>query len=205
VVETIFLDWGLALGTGLLFGLAGRREVASAPRLFATRAFRWGLAYLHVGVIAVSATLYALNPDWMWMYWVPARELPIAVAILAFVMYEVAFVAGFALAAGLERWRAHSGWALAGLLFGLITAAEATTRVRLFHFGTLEEFLSGRAPLGIDLSPFRLEPEMWVVLVPGCIAAFAAGYLVWRLARADAARFQASTLTSASRVGSGSR
>lgn len=205
MVETIFLDWGLSLGAGLLFGIAGRHEAARSPRLLATRAFLWGLASLHVGVVAVSAALYAMAPDWMWMYWVDPDALPLAVVALAFALYEAAYVAGFALGAELERLRRGAGWAAAGVLFALISAAEATTRTRLFHFGSREEFLAGRAPGGIRLDPLRVEPEMWVLLASGVLSTAAIAYLVWRLARADARRFHASTLTSASRVGSGSR
>ena len=77
VVETIFLDWGLALGAGLLFGMAGRGESAAVGALVRTRAFKWGLGYLHVGVIAISVTLYAIEPDWMWMYYVDPAGLPL--------------------------------------------------------------------------------------------------------------------------------
>src|ERR1700752_3137937 len=59
VIETVFLDWALALGSALLFGLAGRAEVRTADSLLRTKSFRWGLAYLHLGVLAISITLYA--------------------------------------------------------------------------------------------------------------------------------------------------
>lgn len=188
MIETVFLDWGLALGAGLLFGLAGRNEVASAPSLFRTRAFHWGLAYLHVGVIAISITLYLLEPAWMWMYWVDPARLPIVVVVLAFLLYEVCFIGGFALAAELERVRRNATWILAGAMFAGITAAEAAARVRLFHIGTFDEFAAGRAPLGIDLSPFRLEPAMAIVLGPGLIATAAVVVLAIRLWRQDERR-----------------
>lgn len=188
MIETVFLDWGLALGAGLLFGLAGRNEVASAVSLFRTRAFRWGLAYLHIGVIAISAALYVMEPAWMWMYWVDPARLPVVVVVLAFVMYEVAFIGGFALAAELERVRRNATWVLAGFAGVAITAAEVAARTRLFHFGTFHEFAAGRAPLGLDTSPFHLEPAMVIVLGPGLLATVAIVVIAIRLWRADERR-----------------
>lgn len=188
MIETVFLDWALALGAGLLFGLAGRGEVANAPSLARTRAFRWGLAYLHVGVIAISAALYVIEPAWMWMYWVDPSELPIVVVILSFLVYELCYVAGFAIARELESIRRNATWGLVAIMFPAITAAEIATRVRLFHFGTFEEFHAGNAPLGIDFSPFRLEPAMAIVLGPGLIATAAIVVLTIRLWRVDRAR-----------------
>jgi hypothetical protein len=194
VIETVFLDWGLALGAGLLFGLAGRNEVASAPSLFRTRAFRWGLVYLHIGVIAISATLYVLEPAWMWMYWVEPRTLPIVVVVLAFVMYELSFIGGFALAAELERVRRNATWILALGMFAAITVAEVAARTRLFHFGSFDEFAAGRAALGIDVSPFHLEPAMAIVLGPGSLATVAIVVVAIKLWREDKRRAPATTM-----------
>ena len=188
MIETVFLDWGLALGAGLLFGLAGRNEVASASSLFRTRAFRWGMAYLHIGVIAISVTLYAIEPAWMWMYWVDPTRLPIVVVVLTFVLYEVSFIGGFALAAELERVRRNATWILAGGIGAAITAAEVATRVRLFHFGSFDEFAAGRAPLGLDTSPFHLEPAMAIVLGPGLLATAAVVVIAVRLWKDDERR-----------------
>jgi hypothetical protein len=164
------LDWALALGSGLLFGLAGRAEVRTADSLLRTKSFRWGLAYLHLGVLAISITLYALEPAWMWMYWVNPAQLPIVVVVLSFLVYEFCYVAGFALAAELERWRRNATWGVAIAMFLAINAAEVATRTRLFHFGSYEEFAAGKAPLGLDFSPFHLEPAMAIVLGPGLLA-----------------------------------
>jgi hypothetical protein len=180
VVETIFLDWALATGAGVLFGIAGRDQARDGS-LLRSRAFRVGLVYLHVAVIAVSATLYAFEPAWMWMYVVDPARIPLPLVVLAFLGYEACYLAGFVVAAWLERWRRNSGWALAGALFAGITAAEAAARVRLFHMGSYEEFAAGRAPLGIDLSPFRLEPAMALVLGPGALAVLALVVLLLRL------------------------
>ena len=185
MIETVFLDWALALGAGLLFGLAGRGEVASAPTLFRTRAFRWGLVYLHLGVLAISVTLYAIAPAWMWMYWVDPGHLPVVVVILAFVLYEVCYVAGFALAAELERWKRNATWGIAIAMFLAINAAEVATRTRLFHVGSYAEYAAGRAPLGIRFSPFHLDPVMAIVLGPGLIAMVAIVVVALRLWRSD--------------------
>jgi len=183
VIATVFLDWALALGAGLLFGLAGRAEVRTADSLLRTKSFRWGLIYLHFGVLAISIALYVLEPAWMWMYWVDPAKLPIVVVVLSFLVYEFCYVAGFALAAELERWRRNATWAVAIVMFGAINAAEVATRTRLFHFGSFDEFAAGKAPLGLDFSPFHLEPAMAIVLGPGVIATVAVVVLalkIWR-------------------------
>jgi hypothetical protein len=183
VITTVFLDWSLALGAGLFFGLAGRREVETSGSLIRTRAFRWGFIYLHLGVLAISLTLYAIEPAWMWMYWVDPTHLPIVVVALAFVLYEICFVAGFALASELERWRRNATWYIAGAMFVAINVAEIATWRRLFHFGTFAEYQAGKAVLGIDLSPFHMEPAMAIVLGPGLLATVAVVVLalkIWR-------------------------
>jgi hypothetical protein len=189
VVETIFLDWALSFGAGLLFGMAGRGESASVGALVKTRAFKWGLAYLHIGVIAISATLYIIEPAWMWMYWVDPARLPIVVVVLSFLVYEICYFAGFALASEIERYRRNATWVLTGAMFLAINVAEVATRTRLFHIGTFEEFNAGRAPLGIDLSPFRLEPAMAIILGPGLLATVAVVVIAIRLWRDDVKRF----------------
>jgi hypothetical protein len=197
VIETVFLDWTLALGAGLLFGLAGRGEVASSPSMTKTRAFRWGLIYLHVGVLAISLALYAIEPAWMWMYWVDPAKLPVVVVALAFVLYEVCYVAGFAIASELERRRRNATWILAAGMFAAITAGEIASRVRLFHFGSFEEFAAGRAPLGLRFSPFHLEPAMIIVLGPGSLATVAIVVLALRLWRSDQRRAAAPAVVAA--------
>lgn len=189
MVETIFLDWALSFGAGLLFGMAGRGESASVGALMRTRAFKWGLAYLHIGIIAISAALYVIEPDWMWMYWVDSAGLPVVVVVLSFLMYEAAFFAGFALASEIERQRRNATWALAGAMFAAITLVEVLTWRRLFHFGSFAEYHAGAAPLGIDLDPFRLEPAMAIVLGPGLLATVAVVVIAVRLWRDDVARF----------------
>jgi hypothetical protein len=189
VVETVFLDWGLAFGAGLLFGMAGRGESAAVGALVRTRAFRWGLAYLHVGVIAISVTLYVMEPDWMWMYYVRPAQLPLVIVAIAFLLYEVCYFAGFALASELERIKRNATWALVGVMFAAITAAEISTRDRLFNF--TDRLQSGPVLVrkGLTFSPFHIEPAMAIVLGPGLIATVALVVIAVRLWRDDVKRF----------------
>jgi hypothetical protein len=180
VIKTVFLDWGLSLGAGLLFGLAGRSETGAGRRAFSTRSFRWGLVYLHAGVIAISLALYVLNRDWMWMYWVDPRTLPVGIHVVAFALYEVCFLAGFALSSELAP---RAAWAIAGVLFAAVSATEVAARTRLFHVGTFEQFRAGAAPPGMTLSPLHVEPEWWVVTIGGGLATLALPFLLLRLHR----------------------
>lgn len=189
MVETIFLDWGLAFGAGLLFGMAGRGESASVGALVRTRAFRWGLAYLHVGVIAISVTLYALEPNWMWMYYVDPVRLPLVVVAICFFLYEACYFAGFALASELERIRRNVTWAVVGVMFVAITAAEISTRDRLFKFADSTELALNAFRKGMTFSPFHIEPAMAIVLGPGLIATVALVVIAVKLWRDDVKRF----------------
>ena len=189
VVETIFLDWGLALGAGLLFGMAGRGESASVGALVRTRAFKWGLAYLHIGVIAISVTLYVMEPNWMWMYYVNPSTLPLVVVAISFLLYEVCYMAGFALASELERIRRNSTWAVVGVMFVLITAAEVATHDRLFMFADAKDIALNAGRKGLTFSPFHIEPAMAIVLGPGLIATVGLVVIAVRLWRDDVKRF----------------
>lgn len=181
-MATVFLDWGLAFGAGALFAIAGRDEVAGTPQRLRTRAFRWGFAYLHLGVLSISLTLYAINPDWMWMYWIDPSALPAGIQALAFVLYEVCFVAGFLLAAELAR---RSAWLLAGLTAAAITTLEITARTRLFRFGTIDEFQAGTADPAIATDPLTIATEFWLVAVAGLISLAAMAALLLKLARGN--------------------
>lgn len=188
VVETVFLDWPLAFGVGLLFGLAGRPEIDAAPPGFRTRAFRLGLVYLHLGIIAISVATYVLNPDWMWMYYMRASSLPVVVVAMVFAMYEASFVAGFLVGPALERARRGAGIALA-VAFGVaLTVAEIAARARLSHFGSFDAFHAGSARAGLTFHPFHLEAGMAVVLFGGAASIIGVIALVWSVAARAAAR-----------------
>ncbi len=178
MVETFFLDWPLSFGVGALFGLAG----IGAPG-FASRAFRTGFAYLQVGIVGIALALFALRPDWMWMYWVDAGALPVAVTVLAFVLYEVCFVAGFAIAQALSRRTAIV--MTTAVVLGL-TAAQLLTWNRLTQFGTLAEYTRGASRGGIATDPLHLEPAMAIVMFAGTASLGVAVFLAVRLWRATA-------------------
>lgn len=185
MVETVFLDWGISFGSGVLFALAGRRELDGATSRLRTRAFRWGFAYLHLGVLAISVALYALNRDWMWMYWVDPRTLPVGLEALTFLLYEICFVAGFLLAAEVGR---AGAWLLAAATAAGILVLEATARTRLFRFGTLEEFRAGTAAPAVDLSPFAVRGEWWLAGIGGGVSLVALIVVLRRLTRENTPR-----------------
>jgi hypothetical protein len=148
VVETIFLDWLLSLAVGLVFGALGARDGEAPRSRLATPAFRAGA--LTQGVLmTVSVALYALSDDWMWMYWADPARIPFGIEVLAFVMYAVAFLAGFLLAPELERLRPGAAWWALGAVVVAVTAMELFAWDELTHLGTLAEFRAGTAG-GLD-------------------------------------------------------
>ncbi|MFN2614827.1 MAG: hypothetical protein ABR552_08455 [Actinomycetota bacterium] len=183
VIETFFLDWPFCFGTGLLFGLAGRAEIARASSPLRTRAFRYGFTYLHLGILSVAISFYLLRPDWMWMYWVQAARMPVVVVMLAFAMYEACFIAGFALGPwlGVKTGRALI---LAGTV--AVVAGEVAARSRLLHLGSYAAFTSG-ARGEIRFSPLHLAPLGWVLLVLIPVSTFIVFGLASRVAAAGIA------------------
>jgi FtsH-binding integral membrane protein len=168
VVETIFLDWLLSLGTGLLFGLVGARTLPPGGSRLRSRAFVLGVLTQLI-LTSVSIALYVLSDDWMWMYWVDPARLPLGIEILAFAMYGVAFLAGFLLAPELERLRKGATWWALGATAVAITGMELFAWDRLTKLGSFGEFASGAAG--------GLEGTFLVVLavgLPGVVLVLAA-------------------------------
>ncbi|MGH2740161.1 MAG: hypothetical protein ACRDH6_06740 [Actinomycetota bacterium] len=157
MVETVFFDWALSFGVGLLFGIFGRPEFDRARSRLTTRAFALGFAFETVAVLPIALSVYVLAPDWMWMYWVDSARLSVGVEVFAFAMYYVSFVAGFLLAPELERLRARLAWIVWGMgSIGLLTAV-VLTKDRLLALGTVSEFEAGTTA-SFTGSPF------WVTL-----------------------------------------
>ncbi|HVL32217.1 MAG TPA: hypothetical protein VM600_01390 [Actinomycetota bacterium] len=169
VVATFFLDWGFALGTGLLFGLVTRH----AP---ARRSFSFAALYLHAGVLPIAIAYYVWHPDWMWMYWVPDDSLPIAVVVQSFVLYEVCLIAGLAIARGAPP-RVAVGSTVVTAIAGLAGAVAA--RDRLLRFGAAEDFARGRLEAAMS-------PEIVVLALTGAASLAMLALLLHRAARTGA-------------------
>lgn len=175
MVATIFLDWLLSLGVGLLFGRVGLSSLEKGRSRLASRAFR-AAALTQASLMIVSIALYALSAEWMWMYWADPALLPLGIEVMAFAMYAVAFLAGFLLAPELERLRAGAAWVALGAVAAGTLALEVLAWDELTHLGTLAEFASGRAePLG--------GPFLGVLAVGGPAVIVLAAVLVRRLLR----------------------
>ena len=178
VIETFFLDWPFCFAAGLLFSMAGAREIARARSPYKTAAFRTGFAYTQAGLLGIGIVFYALRPDWMWMYWVESARIPVVVVVLCFAMYEVAFLAGFALGPVLAA-RVKTTIAATAICLG---AAEYAPRTRLLHLGSLEGFTAGE-PAEIAFSPFHVTGMGWAVLAIVPLSAAALILLALRVAR----------------------
>jgi hypothetical protein len=182
VIETFFLDWPFCFAAGLLFSMAGRREIARASSPYNTKAFRIGFAYTQGGLLGIGIAFYVLRPDWMWMYWADSARIPIVVVALAFALYEISFVAGFALGPLLAA-RPRLAIATVAIIAVGFSAAEYATRARLLHLGTLRAFEAGARPQ-IDFSPFHASGLGWLVLVIVPLSAVALITLVVSVERA---------------------
>lgn len=178
VIETFFLDWIASFGIGALFAIAGRNEITAVRAPLRSRTFAFGIAYFELGFVSIALAYYVARPDWMWMYWVRASGLPIAIVVLAFAMYQLAFVAGFAIAASLPR-REAIGVAIADGC--AVIALEALARTRLGHFGTFDEFNSGTSVRMLETA------GGWLLLTIAVVSIAALGWTLRAAARRAAA------------------
>lgn len=145
MVATVFFDWAMSFGVGLLFGVAGGSALRETPSRLSSRAFRLGIMFETFAVLPIALAVYVLEPDWMWMFWVDSARLPIALEVFAFAMYFVSFLAGFLLAPELERLRAGLAWVAAVVGGATLLAAAAFTWERLRSLGSILEFETGAA------------------------------------------------------------
>jgi len=118
VIPTFIIDEPILISIGFLSGLFIPKGWRSG--LFQTRAF-WAGTYLALGFTGLAAYGYAVAPDWMFMYLVPARSVPFWMVVYAFILYYVLFLAGFLLTPQLVRL--HPRLPLLALAFGLVAAA----------------------------------------------------------------------------------
>ena len=141
--------------------------------MFKTRAF-WAGSYLALGFIALAAYGYFVAPDWMFMYLVPAKNIPPWIIGYAFILYYFLFLAGFFLAHQLAALHPKLPWLflLIGILASVAVVLPLLPAYRLV--GSYEEFQRG---VGI---PFGESAMSRNTLVPTILLFVSGvGMLIW--------------------------
>ncbi|MBI1909639.1 MAG: hypothetical protein HYS22_05670 [Deltaproteobacteria bacterium] len=94
MVPTFIIDWPFLIFLGLLYGFALKNP--EGRPLFRTRAFVAGTLVLFLFIVVVFWS-YRIAPDWMWMYFVEAMNVPGWIVGLILFGYYLTFLLGFLL------------------------------------------------------------------------------------------------------------
>lgn len=165
MIKTIQLDMFVLFGMGLLFSIAAHKGGRPEGSVFRTRHFKLSLAFAVLVGGGIALACYIIEPDWMWMYWVNYREVPLAVVVYAFCGYPAMFVLGYLLAPELGKLRPGFDWHVYYLVNVVIIAICIIFIHRIWHVGTIEQYASGDAPGMIALGPFRILTVGWILLL----------------------------------------
>ena len=164
---TFIIDWPILILIGLIFGYG----VKGTPRgsLFMTRAFITGKMITALFVVIVYYS-YLLAPDWMWMYYVRASDLPSWMVWYVLVLYFFAYAIGFCLTVeGAKVARAYPPF-----LILLMLAAEGVLIWALLDryivVGTIEQFLAGTGTALADSVVGGTPTILTVLLIPLSLA-----------------------------------
>lgn len=138
-----------------------------------TRAYLSGKVIVTLFVALVYYS-YLLAPDWMWMYFVKASDLPGWLVFYVLILYYFAYDAGFFLK--FETGKIHK--LFPALMIVLMVAAAVGVVVplsdRYLNVGTIEQFYDGNT-VPLSESPVgKIPGTLSAVLVP-----LAIGLLIW--------------------------
>jgi hypothetical protein len=137
----------IALGfvVGLAFALASYSQFEHGRSPFGRTLW---VPVLFQGVVVVPALLYLgfVFPDWMWLYLVDPRRLPVGITILFVLVATAAVLGGYLGGWALLRVRRRRelGAALVLGVIGIIVGL-VLVRGRLGHTGTFHEYRAGHA------------------------------------------------------------
>lgn len=138
-----------------------------------TRAYLSGKIILLAFVLIVFYS-YLLAPDWMYMYFVKASDVPAWIVFYILVLYFFAYDAGFFLKFALEKMHRSFPAIMILLMLAAAVVVVLPLKNRYLSVGTLEQFRSGHT---VPLS------ESAVGKVPGILSAFllplGLGLLIW--------------------------
>ncbi|MBI9077346.1 MAG: hypothetical protein JEZ02_18200 [Desulfatibacillum sp.] len=179
---TIPLDATLTAALGVAFHTAAGNRLtdpgmapgdkgspSGAQSLLKSPYYGWGMAFNTAVGMGIAVTAYALQPDWMWMYWLDASRLPLWVTIYVFLMYPAMFTFGFLLADQAKKLRPGGGAALLTGLLAMLLCLIIATWGRIWNVGTISEWDAGACTPLIG-SGFATLPLTWVLSIGFVIA-----------------------------------
>ncbi len=129
---------------------------------------------------ALVATGYALAPDWMWMYFIPAQEANAATLIVVIVaLYLMPYAAGLHFGCHFLSNRRRRYLTGVAVCVGLQAALVLFLWQRYSQVGTMEEFIAGTA------QPLSSAQPVGSILTAGAFVLAAVAWLQWRIFRHD--------------------
>lgn len=151
------------MAIGLLFGYG----IKNAPHgsVMRTRAYFSGKIVVTLFVALVYYS-YLLAPDWMWMYFIKASDLPSWIVWYVLLLYYFAYDVGFFLK--IELAKLHPKLPIFAIVVALVSSILVTLplRHRYLHVGTLEQYQSGQTT-PLPQSPVgRIPGNLTLLLIP---------------------------------------
>jgi len=167
-MTTIWADWGFLFIVGLIFGWAASRQIQGSGSLFLNRCYLSALLFQTVFCMPLAIYCYLIYPDWCWMYWLDADQVPRVWVILAFLGYYAAMTLGFGVSARAEQKKPGLGRKILDYALIVFPVLLVIFSRRLFWVGSLEQFRAGALPFLA-----RQEP-LFVLLIFGFALAISA-------------------------------
>ncbi|MBN8612467.1 MAG: hypothetical protein J0L92_17875 [Deltaproteobacteria bacterium] len=168
----------LAFMVGALAALAGRAEIKLSPRHpLLTRSFAAFVIFSICVLVPISVYFYVFHGDWFLLYLIDVREIPSAIALVAFVLEVLVGVLGFALGATLLRTQREGlVGAAAAIALALAVLIPVLLRDRLSHVGSYAQWNGG-----FGLVDFTAGPIFLGTILMSVAFLAASGFLVGRL------------------------
>ena len=168
----------VAFASGIAAALAGRSELRISPRpSLLTRGFGAFTLFTVLLLVPISVYFYVFHGDWFLLYLIDVRQIPSAVALVAFVGEGILGAAGYMLGASLVRsQRETSGGILAALIgLGAIALVPAMAD-RLSVVGSYAQYNGG-----FGLEPYGNGPLVQGTVLMGLLLLLGLASLLVRL------------------------
>lgn len=165
---TFQYDIFLTFLLGLLFSMFAPQSDQQRT-LLKRRSFVLGFLFNLVVGVGIAVTAYAINPDWMWMYWVDPKGIPVShVAVIFGLTYPAWFVLGYLIAPHLDQ--AGWGWRVVGLVSAFEIIFIGATIHRVWQVGTFEQFATGETVKILSISPLSFTTLSIALLIGFAVA-----------------------------------
>lgn len=148
MVQTFIIDWPVLILAGIAFGYGAKQKPDVS--LFKSRAFWCGMV-ISASFSALAYWSYLLEPDWMFMYVVEAKQVPVILVYGILILYACVYAFGFT--AKFELEKISSSLPLIAILLCIIAEIGIilSFKDQYLSVATREQFLNGAKDLWTPL------------------------------------------------------